>query len=121
MTMNAEWTTIRTLTAQVGEATTTPSAALAVDLGQNAPRVEVRLASGASTPSVPTSITLHVWRDTNGVDKLGTIDIAAADVAASIPKLFEFAARRVYVTVSFTGGSTPTLTGTIQARPVFGA
>lgn len=119
--MNTPWTTVRTLAAQVGEATSTPDAATMVDLGQSAPRVEVRLAAGASTPSAPTAISLHVWRDAGGVDKLGTIDIAAADVAASIPKLFEFHARRVYVTVSFTGGSTPTLTGTIQARPVFGS
>lgn len=118
--MQTPWTTIRTLAAQVGEATTTPAAATMVDLGQAAPRLEVRLAAGASHPSAPTTTTMHVWRDAEGIDKLGTIDFAAADVAASIPKLFEFGARRCYVTVSFTGGATPTLTGTIQARPVFG-
>lgn len=118
--MQTAWTTIRTLTAQIGEVTTTPDAATMVDLGQSAPRLEVRLNAGASTPSAPTTITLHVWRDSEGIDKIGTIDIAVADVAASIPKLFEFGARRCYVTVSFTGGATPTLTGTIQARGVFG-
>lgn len=119
--MNTAWTTIRSLTALEGEATTAPDAALMVDLGQASPRAEVRLVGGASTPSAPTTVHLHVWRDAGGIDYLGKIDIAAADVAQAIPELFEFAARRLYVTVSFTGGATPTLTGTIQARPVYGS
>jgi len=119
--MQTAWTTIRTMTAQVGEATTAPAATTMVDLGQTAPRVEIRLANGASHPSAPTSTSLRVWREAEGIDLLGTVDFAAADVANAIPKIFEFHARRVYVTVAFTGGSTPTLTGTIQARPIFGA
>lgn len=119
--MQTTWTTIRTLSAQAGEATTAPSAGTCIDLGQAAPRVEIRLVGGASHPSAPTSTTLRVWRDAEGVDLLGTIDFAAADVANVVPRIFEFGARRVYVTVAFTGGSTPTLTGTIQARPLFGS
>ncbi len=118
--MDAPWTTLRTLVAHVGEAIAAPVSATCIDIGADSPKVEVRVASGASTPSAPTSVVLTVWRDAGGVDRIGTVTIAAADIAMSIPQVFTFNARKVYVTVSFVGGSSPTLTGVVQARPIFG-
>ncbi len=115
------WVTIRTLAAQVGEAATAPTSSAFVDLGQVGPRLEVAF-DGGSTPSAPTSVTFTAWRLVDGVvHKVGAFTVAVADIALVTPQLFEFNASRAYVTVSFTGGSTPTATGTVRARVVFGA
>ncbi len=119
--METRWTTVRaSLSAVSAEGTTAPSSTVSLD--QPGPRLEVRV-RGASLGGSPGTVTLGVWRGSQGsFDKLGTIEIAAADIASPIPQLFELNGLNVWITVeSFAGGSTPTFTGSIDARPVFGA
>lgn len=118
--MAAAWVTVRALTGATAESVPTTSTEF-VFLGQESPRVEVRV-HDASLANAPASVTLAVWRESGGVvDKLGTITIAAADIAQPIPQLFEVYESNLYVTVeSFSGGASPTLTATIEARAVFG-
>ena len=77
---------------------------------------------GASLVGSPGSVTLGIWRLSDGsVDKLGTMTIAAGDIATPIPSIFECYDPAVYVTVeSFSGGTVPTMSGTIEARAVSG-
>lgn len=115
------WKTVRTLSGATADATPTTSAAFVELAISPAPRVEIRIRSGSLANS-PTSVTLGVWRLSGGaVDKLGTITIAAADIATPVPQLFEIYDPSVYVTiVSFSGGASPTMTATIEARAVSG-
>ncbi len=112
------WTTIRTLVAQIGESAT-PSA---VALGVSAPHVEF-VFDTITTPSVPTSVVFTFWRGVDGnVDKICTLTVAAADLATMPPRILSGVdASNVAVTVAFVGGSTPTISGVIRARPLFGA
>lgn len=125
MTIEADlsgWVTVRSLTTNAGsEATPTTGSAFVEVAGQPMPRVEVRAVSGSIAGS-PTSVTLAIWRKSGGfVDKLGTWEIQATDIATPIPQMFESYDQSIYVTVeSFSGGSAQTLTATIQARGVFG-
>ncbi len=114
------WTAVRTLTEQEAEAGV-PDAEIFVGGGESAPRHELRLAEGV-LDGAPSSVTLAVWRVSGGrVDKIGTWEIDAADIATPIPQLYELYDFRVYVTVaSFSGGTTPKLSGVLEARPVFG-
>lgn len=119
--MDTRWTTIRaSLSAVSAEGTTAPSSTVSLD--QPGPRLEVRVRS-ASLGGSPSAVTLGVWRGSQGgFDKLGTIDIAATDIAAPIPRLFELNGLNVWITVeSFVGGAAQTFTGSIDARPVFGS
>ena len=54
------------------------------------------------------------------VDYLKTWTVAAADVTASkvAPIIIETYGNQLMTRVSFTGGSSPTLTGEVQARAV---
>lgn len=115
------WVTVRTLTGATADTTPTTSAAFVDVAAQPVPRVEVRVRSGSLANS-PASVTLGIWRKSGGaVDKLGTITIASGDIATPVPQLFEIYDPSVYVTVeSFSGGASPTLTATIEARAVFG-
>ena len=117
----SKWVTVRTLSGATADATPT-TASTFVDLNLSpAPRVEIRV-RGCSLANSPTSVTLGVWRLSGGaVDKLGTITIASGDIATPVPQLFEIYDPSVYVTVdSFSGGSSPTITATIEARAVSG-
>jgi len=117
------WQTLRTLSSQTAEGTSAPSLSAAfVQLALTPmPRVEIRVRS-ASLANSPTSVTLSVWRKSGGaVDKLGTFTIASSDIATPIPQMFELYDPLVYVQVeSFVGGSSPTITATVEARAVFG-
>ena len=119
--MDTRWTTVRaSLSAVSAEGTTAPTTVIALDTA--GPRLEVRV-RGASLGGSPGSVTLGVWRGSQGsIDKLGTIDIASADIAAPIPQIFELNGQTIWITVeSFAGGTSPTFTGSLDARPVFGA
>lgn len=117
------WQTVRTLSGQAAEGTSAPSVSAGfVGIGDGAvPRVEIRVRSGSLANS-PTSVTLSVWRKSGGaVDKLGTFTISSDDIATPVPQLFEIYDPLVYVLVeSFVGGTSPTITATIEARAVFG-
>lgn len=115
------WTTIRTFDSQAAEVTSAPASASVVDLGQYGPRCEIRLVGGAVTGS-PDAVLLHVWRASGGsVDKLGTISIPPADIETPTPAIYSINERNCYVTVSFSGGTDPTLSGTVEARLVWDA
>lgn len=126
MTIEADlsgWVTVRSLTTNAGsEATPTTGSSFVDVAGQPMPRVELRLVGGSMANS-PTSVTLTVWRKSGGyVDRLGTWTIALGDIANPVPQMFESYDQSFYVTVtSFSGGAVPTLTGTVQARGVFGS
>lgn len=126
MTIEADlsgWVTVRSLTTNAGsEATPTTGNAFVEVAGQLMPRVEVRVVGG-SLANTPTSVTLGIWRKSGGyVDKLGTWTIALGDIANPVPQMFESYDQSIYVTVdSFSGGTVPTITATVQARGVFGS
>lgn len=115
------WQTVRSLSGATADATPTTSAAFVAIGISPTPRVEIRV-RGGSLANSPASVTLGVWRLSGGaVDKLGTITIASGDIATPIPQLFEIYDPSVFVTVdSFSGGSSPTMTATIEARAVSG-
>ncbi|MBK7823337.1 MAG: hypothetical protein IPJ61_20335 [Tessaracoccus sp.] len=117
--MPTPFTTLRALAAQAAEGTSAPSTVLS--LASAGPYVEVRI-TGGSLAGSPTSVTFGVWRGVDGgIDKIGTFTVAAADIGGPLPPIFEFDAGSCWVRVeSFAGGTGPTLTGTIQARPWFG-
>lgn len=115
------WKTVRTLSGATADATPTTGSAFVSLAVEAVPRVEIRV-RGGSLANSPASVTLGVWRLSGGaVDKLGTITIASGDIATPVPQLFEIYDPSVYVTVdSFSGGSSPTMTATIEARAVSG-
>lgn len=127
------WRTLRTLVAQVAE--TTPSDASSfVDLKEFAEDVEVRLANGGSTGATgPSAVVLRFWRATKDdagsdvIERIGsdlTLSVSANAVSnLVVPTVLQkFRADRIYATVlSFTGGSTPTLAGTVQFRVTSGS
>jgi hypothetical protein len=121
------WQTLRTLSAQAAEGTTEPtssfvnfdnSSAFLVD-GSKVPLFEFSVYGGSLTGS-PTSATFGVWRQSDGsIDKIATITIALADIAASPPVVVDFMGEQVWILVeSFAAGSSPKFTGTIRIRPV---
>ena len=114
------WKAIRAFASQTAESGA-PSSSLLVALDvPSTPRVEVALDSGSTTGS-PTSIVLTIWRGADGrMHKIGTWTIANADVATPIPQVFEFEGQSIHATVSFSGGTSPTLSGTLYARPSLG-
>jgi len=118
--MDTPWTSVRTVTTQAAEGTSAPTPTAA--LSSAGRKVEVRLRSGV-VGGAPTSVTLGVWRGSQGsVDKMGAITLQAAAIGVSQPAFLDFYGQNVWVTVeSFVAGTAPTLCGTIEARPVYGA
>lgn len=117
--MDQAWTIVRDLVAVAAEGT--GAATEVVGLGDGGPRVEIRLRDG-SLSGAPDSVTLGVWRGSDGaIDKLGTFTIAAADIATPLPVLLPFGAGFVWVAVeSFVAGTAPKLTAIVEARPAYG-
>ena len=117
--MDTPWTSVRTVTTQAAEGASAPTSLVA--LANPARKVEVRLRSGV-VGGAPTSVTLGVWRGSQGsVDKMGTVTLQGSSIAVPQPAFLDFYGQNVWVTVeSFSGGTTPTLSGTIEARAVFG-
>ena len=115
----SNWITARTLAAQGGEAGV-PAAVLGADLGQATPFVEFRVRD-LVLAGAPTSITFSFWRvEGTVVELLGTRTILAADVGMQKPARFVCEESKVYVTVAFTGGAAPTVTGSVEARGLYG-
>lgn len=112
---------IRTLSTQAADATP-PASTLFVALNQEAPLVEIAFDASLSLGGTPTSVTFTVWRQTPEglITKLGDIVVAAANIGTIVPQIFELAGLSIFVTVSFVGGTSPTVTGgAIWARPYF--
>ena len=111
----AVFTEIAAFTADGADATT-PVAF--VGLG-TAGKVEFRFADGDST-GTPDSATFTVWREHGGaIDRMGTHVVAFADLSAPLPLIVNAEAGNFAVTLSaITGGVAPTVTMTVEARPL---
>lgn len=117
--MNQPFELVRTLSGESAESSTPAESAFKV-LSCPGPYVEITFAS-LSTTGVPTSLVVSLWRNVGGqIDCLGTITIAFADLGKPVPQIFEFGSQNVYCTVSFVGGTSATVSGSIKARPVLG-
>ena len=82
--------------------------------------VEFRLASPSVSGS-PTAVLFDIYRFNPGtvtVDYLTTYTVNATDITAGkvAPIIAETWGNELMVKVSFTGGTAPTFTGTVQAR-----
>lgn len=116
-----EWTTVRVLSGQAAE-TGVPAPASFVRLrGRGSrPRWIEFLLDGGSVAGSPTDVTFTVWALADGkVVKAGRITMSANDAAEQGAAALRVYADEVYVTVeSFTGGTSPTVSGTVVARPL---
>lgn len=123
------FTPIRTFAATVGDAAGTPAntvgpfmALTGVGLPGATAEFETTL---IATTNAPTSVTLTYWGLVGGAG--GTVIHLATDVwsaalitATTPPRTIRapLNCSHVYVTVSFQGGAAPTVTGTVQCRPI---
>ena len=112
---------LRTLANVVGEVITPPAVSSFTNFAFDARRVE--LAPGVLTAvGAPTTITLNLWRITDGViTYAGKLDIPFASLGTATPMVFDFGYKLrcgVAVTVSFTGGTTPSVSGIVNIRPI---
>lgn len=124
------WQTIRTLTTQAAEGTSAPSAGTFV--GFTDPRAASFALDGGRVPFIeigfdslslggsPTAVTFGVWRLSEGkIDRMGSITVAAGDLANAPPASFDFNGEAFWLTVeSFAGGSTPNVSGMLRVRPM---
>jgi hypothetical protein len=121
------FTAIKAYTTQAAESGA-PAAALAnfvtvpgLPRSQNVSRlVELRLDSPVTAGS-PTSVVFDVYRynrDDATVDYLTTWTVAQTDITASkvAPLIVETYGNELMTKVSFSGGTTPTFSGTVQGR-----
>lgn len=110
------WVSFRTFAAQIAEIGVPASYA---DLGSDSPLVEIRF-SGMSTTGTPTYVTFKIWRKIGlKEDVIGRVDIPAAEIASWPSVSLECNGQLVGVTVTFTGGTAPTVTGALEIRQVY--
>ena len=124
-TANQEWTTIRTFSSTAADSSGLASASDCVGVrgtgAKGLPHMVEFSLSGCSVGGSPTSALIDLYRVTDGVvDFLTTWTISGTDItnAKVTPIIVEAHAGRVYGKVSFSGGTSPTLTGTLRARAV---
>lgn len=127
------WRTLRTLVAQVAEASAPSDTDDFVQLHESAEDVEVRLKDGTTGVTNPSAVVLRFWRATRDDDDNDVIERIGTDLSLTVASnvvsslvvptvLSKFRSDRIYVTVlSFTAGSTPTLAGTVQFRVTSGS
>lgn len=113
------WTTIRTFSAQAAESGV-PAAGSFVRLkgvGSKPTWVEFLL-DGGSVSGGATDVTFIIWTLVNGkVVLAGRISMSAIDAAQQGAASLRLYAEDVYVTVEkFSGGTSPTVSGTLLAR-----
>lgn len=125
MSSPRNWRTLRAFAAVAAESARPDDNSAWVSLGEASSRAEVRVATGATAANTPTSVSLTFWRRTKSTDNTSIIDsvasatlsVSVADVAEGNPVVIaDFGGSDIYVTVSFSGGSSPTFTGTVQCR-----
>lgn len=127
------WKAFRTLTTQAAEGTTPPVQATFV--GLNVPgddsvmayitdagriqNVEVGFESITFSGS-PTSVVLTIWRWSEGkADKVASITINSTDLPNVVPVVVNFLGEGIWALVeSFSGGTSPNISGTLRVRPV---
>ena len=126
---NLNWTTIRAFTAVAGESTAIPAANTFVTLPGvirqgGVPRL-VEFFMDPVTPSAantPTAVIIKIYRALVTGDAsrhlVATWTIAMTDITNNeiVPIIVEGYCQNYSVRVSFTGGSSPTFTGTVKAR-----
>ncbi|MFA4971422.1 MAG: hypothetical protein WC683_02330 [bacterium] len=100
-------------------ATTGPWVAFPV----SSPMIEIGYPPGFSVANAPQEVILRVWRlsgATGGVaDICGEMRMNATDINSQESRRFSFDGTHAYATVEFVGGTAPTITGTLDIRPVF--
>lgn len=114
------WQTVRTFTTQVVESGIPSSTGfVTIDWGMALPdEVEIRFDELTTTGS-PTSVLFDVWRVLNGkTDRLYRVTYDSADYTAPIPFNLKFDGSQIYVTVTFTAGTSPTVTTVCQQRVI---
>jgi len=124
------WTALRgsAFSATTPETEATARAATFVSLPAQARQIEVRGRFGNETTPLttgatnPTGFTIAIWRKHEGkVDKIGTMffTVSSNVALARETAVFDFDGGLAYATIeSFVAGSTPALTGIIEARIV---
>jgi hypothetical protein len=111
------WTTIRTITASTGDV---GAPANLVGVLSSAPRCEVRL-RGLTVTGSPTSIVVDVWRGSGAtIEHAGKGIIPAADFAFPFPVISLWGDDALSVTVALVGGTSPTVSAIVEARPFYG-
>ena len=124
------WQTLRTLTAQVAEGTSAPTAETLVAVAETQrftvdsgrlPYVEIALGALTFAGGVAaTAVTFGVWRASEGkIDRVASIAVLAAEAAAPPQVVLDFHGEQIWLTVeSFVGGTLPTVAGEVRVRPV---
>lgn len=118
----AQWTNLRALSAAASaDAAPTSSSAWTVIGVAPGRQIEVCYRSGSTTGS-PTSVTIGVWRLVNtSIDRIHKRVIPNADIAKATCDVLPVLGTSFYATLeAITGGSGPTVTLTIVARPFAG-
>jgi hypothetical protein len=118
--MPSAYVTVRTFTAAAADGTTAPVAGSFVSIGRVSRFVEFSFVPGGSFPSAPTSAELLFWTlDGTTIRLLKRQTILAANIGLVESFVVEANTGAAYVTLgSFSGGSSPTMTLTVSARPV---
>lgn len=114
------WTDLRTFSSTAASSSVPPASGfVALDWsGQLPEEVEIRF-NPVTTTGSPSEVIYSIWRYLGGkVDKISNITVVSADFNAPIPSVLRFDGDSIWVTVSFTGGSTPTVSGLVQYRVI---
>lgn len=123
----ADFTTVKAYSAQTAESAPDTQLSSYVPIQgkpkqQNRTRwMEFRLGGSPATTGSPTAVTISIWRlNRTDLTKDPIYDwtINATDITAGKvqPVIVETWGNEVMTQVTFTGGTAPTFTGTIQAR-----
>lgn len=122
------WTPLRTLTTQAAEGRTAPDPStykplsdegeFTTDMGRT-PYVEIRF-DPLTLAGAPASVTFGVWRTSDTkIDRVAALTVASGDAGSPTPVEVDFHGESISVTVeSFSGGTSPTVSGAVYARPV---
>ena len=131
MALDGNWQLLRTFAAQAGETIAKPIAATFSNLAKTpingeAPRfIEFGLDQGVLAGTAnPDSVTFHFFRlgpvvapNVLGlVDRVRTYTVPFADIGLMAPVILEYYGVSVAVLVSFTGGTSPNLSGSLYMR-----
>lgn len=114
------WQTLRTFTTQASESgVPATSGFVTVDWGGNLPdEIEVRF-DPMTVTGTPDAVYFNVWRYLGEkVDKIYAITYASDDYDSPIPVNLKFDADSIYVTVSYSGGTSPSVSTACQIRVI---
>lgn len=110
------YTAVRTLAGAAADSEP-PLAASFVSLGTPANSFVSLSYSITSVANSPTAVTFRTWRNLNGtIDKIDEFTVQATELPFTATRQSVLSSGSVYVTATFTGGTVPTVTGTINGR-----